>query len=124
MTAITAVVVFQLDGRAHLLCIVLRESRVLARGQDHLPLYADPPRTRKVLPMADMVEALSLSSLIAGTLEYAILVRHREERRQTSSWRLAAQASARQALTRLTRQDPKWMMRRWTNDGTRFRIEG
>ena len=74
--------------------------------------------------MADMVEALSLSSLIAGTLEYAILVRHREERRQSSSWRLAAQASARQALTRLTGQDPRWMMRRWTNDGTRFRIEG
>jgi hypothetical protein len=73
--------------------------------------------------MADLVEALSLYLLIAGTLEYAFVMRHREERRQSISWSQAAQASARQALTRLNRRDPRWMMRRWTNEGTRFRIE-
>jgi len=73
--------------------------------------------------MADMVEALSLSSLVAGTLEYAFLMRHREERRQSISWRRALQTSARQALTRVNRLEPGWTMRRWTDDGTRFRIE-
>jgi hypothetical protein len=73
--------------------------------------------------MADMVEALSLSSLVAGTLEYAILMRHRVERRREMSWRQAAQVSARQALTRIDGVDPKRTMRRWTNDATRFRIE-
>ena len=73
--------------------------------------------------MADMVEALSLSSLIAGTLEYALVIRHREERRRRISWSQAVQGSARQALTRLNQRDRRWMMRRWTNEGTRFRIE-
>jgi hypothetical protein len=72
--------------------------------------------------MPELVEALSLSSLVAGSLEYAILIRHREERRQVSSWREAADASARQALARVERSS-RWPMRRWTDDGTRFRIE-
>jgi hypothetical protein len=71
--------------------------------------------------MAEMVEARSLSSLMAGTLEYAILIRHRVERRQEVSWRQAAEVSGRQALTRLDRLDAKGTARRWSDDGTRFR---
>jgi hypothetical protein len=73
--------------------------------------------------MAEMVEALSLSSLVAGTLEYAILIRHRVERRQENSWRQAAEVSGRQALTRLDRVAAGRAMRRWSDDGTRFRLE-
>jgi hypothetical protein len=73
--------------------------------------------------MPDLVEALSLSSLVAGSLEYAILIRHREERRQSTSWRQEAETTGRQALRRVNRLHPRWAMRRWTNDGTRFRIE-
>ena len=36
--------------------------------------------------MADFVEALSLAALVAATLEYAILIRHREERRDEIRW--------------------------------------
>jgi hypothetical protein len=36
--------------------------------------------------MADFVEALSLAALVAATLEYAILIRHREERRKEIRW--------------------------------------
>jgi hypothetical protein len=36
--------------------------------------------------MADFVEALSLAALVAATLEYAILIRHREEQREEIRW--------------------------------------
>ena len=35
--------------------------------------------------MTGLTEALGFSSLIAGTLEYAILLRHREERRRDAA---------------------------------------
>jgi len=36
--------------------------------------------------MADLAEALSLAALVAATLEYAILIRHREARREEVRW--------------------------------------
>lgn len=73
--------------------------------------------------MPELAEALGLSTLVAGSLEYAILIRHREERRQTVSLIDDAELAAREALTRVSRRESRWPMRRWTADGTRFRIE-
>lgn len=73
--------------------------------------------------MPELAEALGLSSLVAGSLEYAILMRHRQERRQTVALIDDAEAAAREALSRVSRRENRWPMRRWTADGTRFRIE-
>ena len=66
--------------------------------------------------MPDFVEALSFTALVAATLEYAIVIRHREERRDAVRWR----AEVRESLVSVGRIDvvPR---RRWTDDGTRFR---
>ena len=66
--------------------------------------------------MADLVEALSLVALTAATLEYAILVRHRVERRDARNW----QSEVRESLVSLGRVNPT-PVRRWSDDGTRFR---
>ena len=68
--------------------------------------------------MPDFVEALSFTALVAATLEYAILMRHREGRRDAIRW----QAQVRESLLSVRRigAAPE---RRWTDDGTRFRIE-
>jgi hypothetical protein len=66
--------------------------------------------------MPDLVDALSLIALMAATLEYAIVVRHREERREAIRW----QADVRESLVSLGRIDAG-PVRRWTDDGTRFR---
>ena len=66
--------------------------------------------------MPDFVEALSLTALVAATLEYAIVIRHREERRDTVRW----QAEVRESLISVGRFDPP-LRRRWSDDGTRFR---
>jgi len=66
--------------------------------------------------MADLVEALSLVALTAATLEYAILVRHRVERREALHW----QAEVRESLVSIGRVDAR-PVRQWTDDGTRFR---
>ena len=66
--------------------------------------------------MADLVEALSLVALTAATLEYAILVRHRVERREALVW----QAEVRESLVSIGRGDTR-AVRQWTDDGTRFR---
>ena len=66
--------------------------------------------------MADLIEALSLVALIAATLEYAILVRHRVERREALQW----QAEVRESLVSSGRGDTG-VGRRWSDDGTRFR---
>ena len=34
-----------------------------------------------------------------------------------------AELAAREALTRVSQPESRWPMRRWTADGTRFRIE-
>jgi hypothetical protein len=68
--------------------------------------------------MPELVNALSLTALIAATLEYAILVRHREERRDAVRWRLDVNESL--LSVGGVRAAPQ---RRWTDDGSRFRIE-
>lgn len=73
--------------------------------------------------MPELADALGLSALVAGSLEYAILVRHRQERRIRLSFADDADAVAREALTRVNQGENRWAMRRWTADGTRFRIE-
>jgi hypothetical protein len=68
--------------------------------------------------MPELVEALGLVALLAGTLQYAILIRHREEQRHALLWRAQVQeslVSSGQAETR--------PMRRWSADGTRFRAD-
>jgi hypothetical protein len=71
-----------------------------------------------VRAMADFVQALSLAALVAATLEYAILMRHREERRDAIRW----QGEYRESLMSLHRLDPA-PRRHWTDEGTRFRAE-
>lgn len=66
--------------------------------------------------MTDLVEALSLVALTAATLEYAILVRHRVERREALHW----QAEVRESLVSIGRGETR-SVRRWSDDGARFR---
>jgi hypothetical protein len=67
--------------------------------------------------MPDFVEALSLTALVAATLEYAILMRQREGRREAIRW----QAEIRESLVSSGRTDAR-PVRRWTDDGNRFRV--
>jgi hypothetical protein len=67
--------------------------------------------------MPDIVNALSLTALVAATLEYAIVMRHREERRDAIRW----QAQVRESLVSSGRVDAS-PVRRWTDDGTRYRV--
>ncbi len=68
--------------------------------------------------MPDFVDALSLSALVAATLEYAIVMRHREERRDAVRW----QEEMRDSLMSV-RSLGAAPVRRWTDRGTRRRIE-
>ncbi|HEX7171731.1 MAG TPA: hypothetical protein VF365_03865 [Candidatus Limnocylindria bacterium] len=68
--------------------------------------------------MRDFVEVLSLMALMAATLEYAMLVRHREVRRGAIRW----QAEVRESLLAVGDIDAG-PVRRWTDDGTRFRVD-
>jgi hypothetical protein len=68
--------------------------------------------------MPEFVEALSLTALVAATLEYAILLRHREERRDAVRW----QTDVRESLLAVRNVD-RAPLRHWTDDGTRFRVE-
>ncbi len=68
--------------------------------------------------MPTLVEALSLLALMAATLQYAILVRHREEQRDAIRW----QAELRESLVSVGGLDGR-SPRTWTDDGTRFRPE-
>ena len=43
--------------------------------------------------MTEFVEGLSLAALVAATLEYAILIRHREEWREEIRWQNDVQDS-------------------------------
>ena len=67
--------------------------------------------------MPDFVAALSLTALVAATLEYAILMRHREERRDDIRW----QAEVRESLMSV-RGIGVAPARRWSDDGSRFRV--
>jgi hypothetical protein len=68
--------------------------------------------------MTELVEALSLVALTASTLGYAIVMRHREERRDALRW----QADVRESLLSVGRIAPS-PVRRWSEDGTRFRAD-
>ena len=68
--------------------------------------------------MHDFVEALSLTALVAATLEYAIVMRHREERRDAIQW----QADVRESLMSVSGFGTAAPRRRWSDDGTRFRV--
>ena len=68
--------------------------------------------------MPSLVEALSLTAIVAATLEYAIVMRHREERRDAIRW----QAQFRESLVSLGRVEAAPVRRR-TYDGTRFPVE-
>ena len=67
--------------------------------------------------MPDIVEALSLTALVAATLEYAIVMRHRQERRDVIRW----QTEVRESLLSVRRIGTT-PARSWTDDGTRFRV--
>lgn len=67
--------------------------------------------------MPEFVEALSLTALVGATLEYAIVMRHREERRDALRW----QAEVRESLLFVPGIGAA-SQRRWTDDGTRFRV--
>ncbi|HEX6128112.1 MAG TPA: hypothetical protein VF071_03725 [Candidatus Limnocylindria bacterium] len=71
--------------------------------------------------MFELVEPLSLTALIAATLQYAILVRHREERRDEERYLYEAEAAGRQALFRARLLDRGRSVRQWSTAGTRFR---
>jgi hypothetical protein len=67
--------------------------------------------------MPALVEMLSLTALVAAALEYAILIRHREERRDAFRW----QEEIRESLRFVGRINSA-PERHWTDDGTRFRL--
>jgi hypothetical protein len=71
--------------------------------------------------MTELVEALSLSSLVGGTLEYAILIRHRRERRADARLLAEMQSAGREALLRARLLDRGRPARRWNTAATRFR---
>jgi hypothetical protein len=68
--------------------------------------------------MPDFVNALSLVALVAATLEYAIVMRHREERRDAIRW----QSEVRESLLSVRSVGAAGPKRQWTDDGTRFRV--
>ncbi|HEX2193565.1 MAG TPA: hypothetical protein VHK63_01165 [Candidatus Limnocylindria bacterium] len=65
--------------------------------------------------MANLAEALSLAALVAATLEHAILVRHREERRDEIRWREVIRDSSQWGR----RYGSPWQ-RRWVEAGARY----
>jgi hypothetical protein len=71
--------------------------------------------------MSEMVEPLALTALIAATLQYAILVRHREERRDEERYLHDAAVAGRQALFRARLLDRGRPSRQWSTAATRFR---
>jgi hypothetical protein len=68
--------------------------------------------------MPTIAESLTLVALLAATLQYAILLRRREERRDAVRW----QVELNESLVSVGRADPR-PMRTWSDDGARFRVE-
>lgn len=68
--------------------------------------------------MPDLVHALSLLALMGATLQYAIVMRHREERRDAIRW----QAEVRDSLVSAGRVDAR-PVRHWSDDGSRFTLD-
>jgi hypothetical protein len=53
-----------------------------------------------------LTQSLALSALVAGTLEYAVLVRHRVDRRMEAAQIAEVQRSGLRALVRVFLADP------------------
>jgi hypothetical protein len=70
--------------------------------------------------MSGLPEVLTLALLVAGTLEYAILARHREERRRAIRLDEMAANLGHEALARM-RLFERGRPRTWSSFGTRFR---
>lgn len=71
--------------------------------------------------MSGLPEILSLAILVAGTLEYAILTRHREERRRSARLDELTVNLGHQALMRMRLLERGRSVRAWGAFGTRFR---
>jgi hypothetical protein len=71
--------------------------------------------------MSGLPEVLTLAILVAGTLEYAIVIRHREERRSTSRFEELTAKLGHQALMRMRLIERGRPERAWSGFGTRFR---
>jgi hypothetical protein len=68
-----------------------------------------------------LLEILSLAILVAGTLEYAIVMRHREDRRRDDRLNELTVNLGHQALMRMRLIDRARPMRAWGSFGSRFR---
>jgi hypothetical protein len=69
--------------------------------------------------MEQLAQPLSLVALIGGTLDYAILIRHRHEGREALRWQGELQDALKSAGRVLDRPAP---VRRWI-DSTHFKID-
>ena len=82
--------------------------------------YARYPGPEYGATMSALLEPLTLSALVAGALEYAILVRHRDEQRRESEHMALATSLGHQAMLRMRLLDRR-PPRTWNAFGTRFR---
>lgn len=105
--------------------IVVRDAAGVIRRMTYRRPRPQPEyRARGLAPaeyragMLDFAHALSLMALIAATLQYAILLRHREERRDATR----SHAEVNDSLLSSGRFKTA-AVRRWNDEGTRFRIE-
>ncbi|HET7521505.1 MAG TPA: hypothetical protein VFK61_08220 [Candidatus Limnocylindria bacterium] len=71
--------------------------------------------------MPGLPETLTISALLAATLEYAILLRHREDQRRAERFNDFAERLGHQALQRMRLLDRGRPARHWASFGTRFR---
>ena len=71
--------------------------------------------------MAGLPEALTLSILVAGTLEYAILMRHRRERHIGDQFDELTTRLGHEALMRMRLIERARPQRAWGSFGSRFR---
>jgi hypothetical protein len=69
--------------------------------------------------MEQLAHPLSLLALIGGTLDYAILIRHRHERDEALRWQSELQDALKSAGRILDRPAP---VRRWI-DSTHFKLD-
>ena len=70
--------------------------------------------------MEQLAQPLSLVVLIGGTLDYAILMRHRQERREAFRWQEELQDALKSAGRVL---DRPVRVRRWI-DSTHYKLDG
>lgn len=71
--------------------------------------------------MSGLPEVLTLALLVAGTLEYAIMARHREERRHAVRLDELTVNLGHEALMRMRLLERGRPTRTWSSFGSRFR---